>query len=283
VPATVKQQQGKQVYAFLKVNDYIVLDIIKANKWQRPIYFSVTVTDDNYVGLADHLVLQGMAMKLVPYKTTDPNNQTNLSINQDITRKCFFDSPQSASKTPQYGFLFRGLNTKNIFFDETQKRMIETFRHLFIRLAASYSEDSTKYKNVNETLLMLEKKISKDVVEMDYRLKYDVAMLFQKAGNTSKFNEYADEVEKAANDDIKNKRNINSQSYFNPYRILLDIYEAKGNYQAALNLLDVMSKSNPNDPAIFQKRQVIQQKMSGTYGNKDSINSNDDKEYNNQP
>ena len=130
---------------------------------------------------------------------------------------------------------------------------------------------------------MLEKKISKDVVEMDYRLKYDVAMLFQKAGNTSKFIEYADEVEKAANDDIKNKRNINSQSYFNPYRILLDIYEAKGNYQAALNLLDVMSKSNPNDPAIFQKRQVIQQKMSGTYGNKDSINSNDDKEYNNQP
>ena len=52
------------------------MDILKANKWQRPFYFSVTVTEDNYVGLGDYLIMQGMAIKVVPYKTTDLTIQT---------------------------------------------------------------------------------------------------------------------------------------------------------------------------------------------------------------
>ncbi len=45
------------------------MDIIKANKWERPFYFSVTVTEENFVGLGDYLVMEGMGQRLVPYKT----------------------------------------------------------------------------------------------------------------------------------------------------------------------------------------------------------------------
>jgi tetratricopeptide (TPR) repeat protein len=283
VPATFRQSQGKQTYSFLKVNDYIVLDILKANKWQRPFYFSVTVTEDNFVGLGDYLVMQGMAMRLVPYKTGDANNPNNVVINKEIMKKCLLETPAKRSETPQYGFFFRGLNDKTIFYEEVQRRMIETYRSLFIRFAYSYSTDSTKSKEVIEILNTMEQKVPRDVVEMDYRLKYEVAMLYHSAGNFAKFNEYADEVEKAANEDIKNKKNISSQSYFNPYRLLLDIYDAKGNYQGALNLLDIMAKSNPNDASIIQKREAIKQKMSGNI-KKDTIsNSEEQKKYNEMP
>jgi hypothetical protein len=108
-------------------------------------------------------------------------------------------------------------------------------------------------------------------------------MLYYKIGDMNKFNYFADDVEKAINEEIKSKKNINTQSYFNPYRLLLDIYDAKGNYQGALNLLDVMSKSNPNDPSVIQKRESIKQKMSGGIKKDTSQNTEEQKKYNNLP
>jgi hypothetical protein len=284
VAATIRQQQGKQTYGFLKINDYIVMDMLKANKWQRPVYFSVTVTEENYVGLGDYMLMQGMALKIVPYKTTDLNNPNGVAMNRTLMRKHLFDNPVNPSKTPQYGMMFRGLDKGNIFFDETQKRMIETYRSLFIRLAYNYADDSTQSKEAGVVLDHMEKEIPKDAIDMDYRLKYEAAMLYYRIGDINKFNFYADDVEKAINEELKTKKNINTQSYFNPYRLLLDIYEAKGNYQGALNLLDVISKSNPNDASIIQKRESIKQKMSGGQNKKDtSKNTEEEKKYNSQP
>lgn len=263
IPPTIRQQSGNQVITALKANDLLLIDIIKANKWQRPFYFSITVTEDNYVGLNDYLVTEGMAQRLVPFKAGTPNGN---EINVEVMRKCIFDTPSEPSITPRYGFIFRGLNDKNIFYNEDQTRMTNTYRTVFLRLAYYYASDSTKYNLVGEVLNKLEADIPRSVIDMDYRIEYDIAMMYNKIGNKEKFNEYAGDVEKRAEEELNSSKGDISQSYYNPYRILLDIYEAKGEYQKALDLLNRISLTSPGDPNVKQKIESIKEKMNNPSG-----------------
>lgn len=257
IAPTIRQQQGNQTITAIKANDLLVMDIIKANKWERPFYFSVTVTEDNFVGLGNYLLMGGMAQKLVPYKT---NEATGENINEKIMRDCLFDSPAEYSKTPKYGFRFNGLNNKNIFYNEDQTRMCQAYRNVFLRLAYYYSSDSTKSKQAEEVLNRMEDVIPREIIPMDYRVEYDVAILYNKLGNKQKFEELSNDVEMRAEEDIKSNPD-NVQSYYNPYRILLDVYEAKGEYQKALDLLNRLSLMSPGDASIKQKMESIKQKM----------------------
>jgi len=263
VPPTIRQQSGNQVITALKANDLLLMDIIKANKWERPIYYSITVSEDNYIGLGDYLIVEGMSQRLVPYKTN--TGGSGEAINIEILKKCLFDTPAEPSKTPMYGFRFNGLNDKNIFYNEDQTRMSQTYRTVFLRLAYHYANDSSAYKLAEETLDKMEQLIPRDVITMDYRIEYDIALLYNKLGNKQKFNELADDVIKRTEEELKtNPENV--QSYYNPYRILLDIYEAKEDYPKALELLNTLSAMNPGDASVKQKMESIKQKMNNPSG-----------------
>jgi hypothetical protein len=262
VPPTIRQQSGNQVITAVKANDLLLIDIIKANKWERPIYFSITVSEDNFVGLGDYLVMEGMAQRLVPYKVTSAGDD---GVNIDVMEKCLFNNPQTPSLTPQYGFRFTGLNNPGIFYNEDQTRMAQTYRTVFMRLAYAYSVDSSKLNEASKVLEKMDKDIPRSVISMDYRIEYDVAMLYQKLGNMAKFNEYATSIEARAEEEVK-KNPSNVQSYYNPYRILLDIYETKGDYQKALDLLNKLSAMSPGDASVKQKIESIKIKMSNSSG-----------------
>jgi len=106
----------------------------------------------------------------------------------------------------------------------------------------------------------MEKVLSKNVVKMDYRQMYQISMIYNTIGDKVKFDEYSAGAEVDAIADKKNSAN-NLQSYYNPYRVLLDIYDVRGDYQKALNLLNEL---DPRDPSVNQKRESIKMKMSGT-------------------
>jgi len=50
--------------SLLRVQDIGVLLIIKSNAWKRPVYFAVTVSTQNKVGLDDYLVMEGLVFRL---------------------------------------------------------------------------------------------------------------------------------------------------------------------------------------------------------------------------
>lgn len=257
VPATIRQQSQNQVITALKANDLLLMDIIKANKWERPIYFSVTVSEDNYVGLGDYLVMEGMAQRLVPFKVSGTADN---GVNREVMEKSLYDNPATPSKTPRYGFILSGLNDPNMFYNEDQTRMAQTYRTVFMRLAYSYAMDSADFSKAVAVLDKMESYIPRSVIEMDYRIEYDVAMLYYRLGNQKKFEEYSDNIASRAEEEIKNNP-ANVQSYYNPYRILLDIYETRGDYQKALDLLNRLSVMSPGDQSVKQKIESIKQKM----------------------
>lgn len=52
-------------------SDITMFDIIVNNNWKRPIYFSVGVSDDTYIGLDKYLYQEGFAYRLLPLKPKD--------------------------------------------------------------------------------------------------------------------------------------------------------------------------------------------------------------------
>ena len=50
----------------LTKSDLMIIEMLKENKWKRPMYFAVTVGDDYYLGLNDHFELTGMAYQILP-------------------------------------------------------------------------------------------------------------------------------------------------------------------------------------------------------------------------
>ena len=97
---------------------------------------------------------------------------------------------------------------------------------------------------------------------MDYRIEYDVSMLYYKLGEKNKFNELAAEVEKGALEQMKKTPN-DITSYWNPYKILIDLYDAREDYGKAIDVLGQLDRISPNNPDIKQKIEALKLKQQG--------------------
>lgn len=53
---------------YVTKTELAMIDVLAHNNWKRPIYFAITVPDDNYMGLGDFLYNEGFAYRLLPLK-----------------------------------------------------------------------------------------------------------------------------------------------------------------------------------------------------------------------
>jgi hypothetical protein len=253
-PATMNV--GNNVKA-VKVSDLMIFEIIKANNWQRPVYFSATVSEDNYIGLDDYLVGEGMAKRLVPFKD---NSGSQFRVNELMFQN-LMTSPTEPSKTPAQGFMYRSYNNPDLFFDQVTVNNVQNYRSQYLTL--SYALFEKEPQRAGAVLDRMEEVFPRKLIPIDYRIEHDAAMMYYRIGNKQKFNELSAEVEKQAQDDLrKNPTDISSP--WNPYKMLLDIYEARGDYQNALDILSRLDKISPNSPEVKMKMETLRQQMQGT-------------------
>ncbi len=229
----------------VRVQDLAVLDIIQANKWERPIYFAVTCSDNSKIGLQDFLKMEGMAFRLTPNKS----RRSFLNVDEDIMYQQLFEEPEGFSKDYQPGFKFRGLADSTIFMDAGHRRLYTNYRNSFLRLALYYMEVKKDNEMAVKTLDKMEEKIPRKLVGMRYEIMSDLADLYRRAGDEEKFRELSLEVEEIAVAMIK----ANPNDYMrdgNPYMILINTYESLGEYDKLVALLKQLQIKIPNDPSI---------------------------------
>ncbi len=254
MPGTFSSDNGKAV----RVQDLMLLQVLKANNWKRPIYFSNGVSDENYIGLDEYLVTEGMAKRLVPFKSDEP---VQFRIDEKKMSENFLSNTGSFSKAPQTGFSFRGFTNQDIFFDQTASNIVQSYRSQFLSFAFYYNDEDDNSRALT-VLDKMESLFPRKVVPMDFKIEYDAAMLYNRLGNKNKFNDMSSEVEKAALEQMKKNPN-DIKSYWNPYKILIDIYEARGEYSNAIDILDRLDGMSPNTPEIKQKIELLKNKSQG--------------------
>ncbi|MFC1608350.1 DUF2723 domain-containing protein, partial [Candidatus Latescibacterota bacterium] len=96
VPVPASQQfslgDGTKI-GLLRIQEVMVLKIIEWVNWSRPIYFAVTVSRENKVGLDSYLSMEGMVLRLI--KESAPLNDPNVNIevlNDNIFNKYYYRS-----------------------------------------------------------------------------------------------------------------------------------------------------------------------------------------------
>lgn len=246
----------------VRVQDIMVKEIVQANNWQRPIYFAVTCSDDSKIGLNDYLKMEGMAFRLVPEKKR-PRIEF---VNEQVLRKQLFDENNSYSKNYFPGFKFRGLNDSTIFFDENHTRLVQNYRNAYIRLAIYYMNTNQPDQKVVDVLNLMEKKLPRKILPIDYRILYDIGNLYFAVNEVKTYKKIAADVEKSALQAIiDNPRGISN--YYNPYRILLDIYNNLKEYDKGIDLLQKLSNMYPDDGQVKNEIERLKAAKAG----KDSL------------
>jgi len=120
----------KNEHPYLKVQDIMVLNIVDANKWKRPIYFAITVGQSNYMGLYEYMKMEGMVY-----------NVTNKKVVKKVNRDRTIDLLDSV-------YHYRGLEkNSDVHLMGEDAKLITNYGALFIMLAQDYLQEYYQNKN----------------------------------------------------------------------------------------------------------------------------------------
>jgi tetratricopeptide (TPR) repeat protein len=122
----------------IRVQDIMLMDIIRANDWNRPIYFTTTVSEGNRIGLDNFLAPEGLVGRL-------------------CSHECKV-SPEKIYSNLAEVYTYDGVNDKHINDVEEVASMYQNYRHAFIHLVWQY-EDAGEKKRAVETLNLMDEKL----------------------------------------------------------------------------------------------------------------------------
>jgi hypothetical protein len=145
---TLSGSNGKPKGYILK-SQFAVLDMIRGNNWERPIYFAVTTGPDSYMGLQSFFRLEGLAYRLVPIRY--PKNDNPNAYGGVATNTMYSNVMDNWS--------WGGMDNveDGIYMDENNRRMVTNFRLQLSVLA----EELMKENDPNRALDILEQVLVK--------------------------------------------------------------------------------------------------------------------------
>ena len=121
---------------YVTKNHLMALDFMATNNWRRPIYYAITVGNDNYIELNKFFEMHGLAYRVVPALTGN-----DISFGGGINTAVMYDNMMNK-------YRWGGIENDGIYLDENCLRMLSNMRHNFSNLARSLiderKEDSAK-------------------------------------------------------------------------------------------------------------------------------------------
>jgi len=224
-------------------NQVMIYEMLARNEWKRPMYMSVTLGTDNFAGLQDYLVLEGLAYRITPFKRGMSTMDSEKMYKNMMTR-----------------FRYGNVAMRGIFLDETNMRMCQTHRRMFAMLAQRLLQEGKKDKAL-KTLQKSKEVLPPETVPYEFD-DADVAGLWLDAG---------DKKEAAA---IANFVALQNWQYFDWCNTLSDenIYSYQATlaarmrnlYQASMVLKDAGAKAEADK--WERKLKELEATLAGTVG-----------------
>jgi hypothetical protein len=206
----------------LYVSDLAVLDIITANArqgWQRPIYFSSTVSEASELGLQDFLQNEGLARRVMPFDTGADGDDG--SVDPAVFRERL-DS-----------YRFRGLTDHDIYYDENARGLADVYNRTLGTVAARLAIDGDSAL-ARATVGRLTNEIDPQVIPPSFFSSVVVAQALGASGDTAAMMEVITPAEREALALLGTAGNEQQQARALQYvQILQSAYLQAGAYEAA--------------------------------------------------
>ena len=165
----------------LRIQDYMILQLINDLYTERPIYFAATVSENNQVGLGRYLQMEGMTYKLVNKKLPDnfvdsinydkmKLNLTQADLADTIKTK---DDYENAIKNKKGIYRYKNLNNTDLFFSDNIKRLVQNYRIGYLRLM-QYQLSRNNIEEVKILINQLNHYFPNQVLPMDPWLGFEL-------------------------------------------------------------------------------------------------------------
>ena len=177
----------------LRVQDMMILHILDESSWNIPIYFAVTVSGQNRIGLDDYMDMQGLTFQLKSHKTKSidtekmfENLMTDIGKPEwstNFNHASFYDRVNNDfltwSRQYQPGYMYRNLGNKDIYYNKQTQRLLQNYRSAYMQLAVIYymeyqRKDRKKNDRPEKDLAQLKERIIKVLDKMEQNIPGDV-------------------------------------------------------------------------------------------------------------
>jgi tetratricopeptide (TPR) repeat protein len=252
---------GPKLYnRYLRVQDFMVLNTLYANKFRKPLYFAVTVSRDNMLdGLQKYLRMDGLSFRITSI--------ANWSID-----------PDTLFNNLMYKYQYRNLDNPKVFYNENIIALLQNYRSAFIQLANYYVSNGQKEKVkqlMSKMNTVMPPKVipftsdvlqrwfeayeyfsglkSIDSITIDSYTERDLTELGRVFLNLREFRA----AQKAFEEILKvNPTNVQAKGF------LVDIYGNLAMYEKSIAILEEWLKQNPGDKEARIRLLEYQEKLS---------------------
>ena len=243
----------KPTYAgqYLRVQDLMIMELIRVANWEIPMYFAVTVSGDSRLGLDKFMSMEGQVMRLYPYEV---NKIDENKILENFTSN----------------YKFRNLNNPDVYFSPNTQRLMQNYRTAVIQAAMEFIKDGENEK-AKTILDAINEKIPESTIPQYHPdMSLQIGRLMFQLGDTLEYQRRIDDVLGSEIYDQRTLLLIAQELVYtladyskaetillpmyrqDPYNnwvagTLVTLYRESGDYISALNILDNWLKRAPND------------------------------------
>lgn len=165
-----KQYLGRQ--------EMIILDMIEHNRFERPMYYAITVGDDQRVGMGHNFRQTGMAYQILPFTVRGTGSEVDLErMYHNVTEK----------------YRWGGADIPGTYFDENGRRLVETYRSMIFAPLASGLAQRGDLERAREVLTLAEKAVLEENIPHSVT-SIPLVQAYYLAGVTDKADEIASKV-----------------------------------------------------------------------------------------
>ena len=240
---------GGEGMQMLRLQDRVIVDLLRANRWRRPVYFSASVPATDRAGLDEHLRREGLALRILP---TRQDRRGGEAVDTALTRRALFDAIADGSvvDTVNRSFRLRGLDQAGGYLDPEERRIVSVYRHLFLLLAETEAAGDDRGERVREILAELERKIPSRVHPMPYWMHAGIASLAWRAGDR----EGAQTAARRAVDEVdalgQDWRRHPHARVYHPIQVKAQMLALLDDYERAIETYQSLQAKYPSDPHL---------------------------------
>lgn len=242
----IKLQSGQ---GYIRAQDRVVYETLVNNLWERPVYFAVTVADNNRIGVDNYLRMDGFAYRVVPVKTDNYG---------------YFE-PEIMWDKLMNVYRYERLDDPTVYYDENTRRMVSNYRTIMLQLAQHYAQNPNGISTIRDKEGTLKQVSNKELAtqlldkslsilpsalkEMDYRILQAVIQLYSKVGGTAQIARLLPDLEESVDRRIQ----MNPQD-LSPRYVLATAYRSVGEYDKAITILQSLAQQYSQDS--FLKKEL---------------------------
>ncbi len=185
--------------AALRVQDLMILRILQDNQFRRPVYFAVTVSPDNKIGLEPYMRMDGLAFRVLP--------------GVKVEQRRLLD-PDLMWTNLNEKFLYRNLGNANVYYDDNVTSLLQNYRSAFLHLAQFHLTRNEKDLALRALDRMKQVMPETVIPTNDFRVSEAIGFMYSQAGKPEELDQRYRQIAGQEFTNLDNQQKLQFADYF---------------------------------------------------------------------